>query len=117
VSRQDPGAATGQQPYEPTRCTCGCLSTLHKLSDAGVRVGCSNSNCACKALVEVAAEHIAFVCPGCLKRPAVSTCCTSHNRVLCHGCYRRTHFVEVCVSGCPACAREGLDPAAAVSRG
>jgi hypothetical protein len=36
--------------------------------------------------------------------------------MLCHACYRRTHFVEVCVAGCPNCAREGLDPAKAVTR-
>jgi hypothetical protein len=23
-------------------------------------------------------------------------CCSSHKRVLCHFCYRVTHFVEVC---------------------
>jgi hypothetical protein len=48
----DQGAATGSIPYEPTRCTCGCLSTFHKLSDAAVRQACSNSNCGCKRFAE-----------------------------------------------------------------
>lgn len=29
------------------------------------------------------------------------TCCSSHNRVLCHMCYRITHWVEIC--NCPKC--------------
>jgi hypothetical protein len=29
------------------------------------------------------------------------TCCSSHEKRLCHACYRRTHFVEVC--GCALC--------------
>jgi hypothetical protein len=53
VSAQDPGAATGQTPYEPTRCTCGCLSTLHKPNPTtGVRGACSNSNCDCRRFTE-----------------------------------------------------------------
>jgi hypothetical protein len=59
VSRQDPGAATGQVPYEPTRCTCQqpqvCigLSTLHKPNPTtGVRGACSNSNCDCRRFTE-----------------------------------------------------------------
>lgn len=39
---------------------------------------------------------------------AVGVCCSSHNKNLCHCCYRRTHFVEVCVEGCPKCAAESL---------
>lgn len=35
-------------------------------------------------------------------------CCSSHNKALCHECYRRTHFVEVCVEGCDGCNVEGL---------
>jgi hypothetical protein len=54
VSAHDPGAATGQQPVEPTRCTCGCLSPFHKLSAALVRLACSNSNCGCKRFEEAA---------------------------------------------------------------
>lgn len=53
MSRQDPGAASGQQTYPPMlRCTCGCLEALHNLSDAGKRTGCSSSNCPCKAFTE-----------------------------------------------------------------
>lgn len=112
MSRQDPGAATGQQPYEPTRCTCGCLVTLHKPNDAGVRGACSNSNCRCRTFAEVTA------CALCKVADAVGgLCCEAHGALLCHGCYRRTHFVEVCTFGCVACAREGLDPAKAVDRG
>jgi len=40
--------------------------------------------------------------------PTVSVCCSSHQTSLCHGCYRRSHFVERCVEGCVACADEGL---------
>lgn len=40
--------------------------------------------------------------------PAPGTCCSSHNKRLCHLCYRRTHFVEVCVAGCRDCAAERL---------
>jgi hypothetical protein len=35
-------------------------------------------------------------------------CCSSHSKALCHLCYRRTHFVEVCVAGCLGCASQGL---------
>ncbi|MEU7904148.1 hypothetical protein [Actinoplanes sp. NPDC049118] len=52
MSRQDPGATTGQMPYELSRCTCGCLSSLHKLTDAGERATCSNSNCGCRRFTE-----------------------------------------------------------------
>lgn len=34
------------------------------------------------------------------------TCCSSHNKVLCHACYRRTHFVEVCP--CALCEYSGM---------
>ncbi len=47
------------------------------------------------------------VCRRCLA-PATGRCCSTHGHRLCHGCYRRTHFVEVCVEGCPDCAAEGL---------
>jgi hypothetical protein len=103
MSRQDPGAATGQIPYLPTRCTCGCLSTLHNLTPAGKRTGCSNSNCSCKAFVEVPR------CVRCKTGDATGLCCEAHGKQLCHRCYRRTHFVEACVEGCTDCAREGLD--------
>lgn len=53
VSRQDPGAASGQQVYPPlTRCVCGDLVTLHGLSESGKRTSCSSSNCACKTFTE-----------------------------------------------------------------
>jgi hypothetical protein len=48
------------------------------------------------------------MCRRCATRPSVGQCCTSHRDALCHGCYRTTHFVEVCVDGCAACAQEGL---------
>lgn len=47
-------------------------------------------------------------CERCTTAAAVSRCCSSHGKNLCHRCYRQTHFVEVCVAGCSACAREGL---------
>jgi hypothetical protein len=49
--------------------------------------------------------------PGCWRcetTPAAGTCCSSHQKDLCHLCYRRTHFVEVCVAGCSECAAENL---------
>jgi hypothetical protein len=49
------------------------------------------------------------VCVRCFTTPASAVCCSTHNALLCHRCYRRTHFVEVCVEGCTDCAREGLD--------
>lgn len=39
---------------------------------------------------------------------ARGVCCSSHGDLLCHRCYRMTHFVEVCVAGCTACKAEGL---------
>jgi hypothetical protein len=33
------------------------------------------------------------------------TCCSSHGKVLCHRCYRRTHFVEWC--DCILCSSRG----------
>lgn len=47
-----------------------------------------------------------IVCIRCLSKPSVGPCCSSHDRYLCHGCYRITHFVQVC--GCSACDAEGL---------
>jgi hypothetical protein len=52
-------------------------------------------------------------CERCASRAAVGRCCSSHGKNLCHGCYRRTHFVEVCVAGCALCAAEGLTPSTA----
>jgi hypothetical protein len=48
------------------------------------------------------------LCTRCTRVPADGTCCSSHNKQLCHGCYRRTHFVEVCSVECAKCKREGL---------
>lgn len=47
-------------------------------------------------------------CARCQIEPARGECCTSHGRQLCHLCYRRTHWVEVCVEGCQDCTAEGL---------
>lgn len=47
-------------------------------------------------------------CERCNNRPPVSRCCSSHDKNLCHRCYRITHFVEVCAAKCEYCAREGL---------
>lgn len=46
--------------------------------------------------------------PGCwfIKCPNLADhepCCSSHGHPLCHACYRRTHFVEVCDCGRPNC--------------
>lgn len=49
-----------------------------------------------------------ILCIRCIRVPADGICCSSHGKSLCHGCYRRTHFVEVCSAACAACAREGL---------
>jgi hypothetical protein len=40
-------------------------------------------------------------CVRCSKALDHSTplCCSSHNKALCHRCYRATHFVEVCRCG------------------
>jgi hypothetical protein len=47
---RDQGAAGGQQTYTPIgRCGCGCLETLHAISETtGKRAACSNSNCGCR---------------------------------------------------------------------
>jgi hypothetical protein len=55
-------------------------------------------------------------CVRCKAFNAVGPCCSSHRANLCHACYRRTHFVEICVEGCAECAAEGLDPLLAVNR-
>jgi hypothetical protein len=52
--------------------------------------------------------HEAEPCAACGDVASVGECCSSHCKQLCHRCYRRTHFVEVCIAGCEACAREGL---------
>lgn len=54
------------------------------------------------------AVETAAPCVRCTTTPAAGTCCTSHGKKLCHLCYRRTHFVDVCVAGCTECAAEGL---------
>lgn len=96
-------ASRGQQPHEPTRCTCGCLDTFHKL-DGRVRGACSNSACGCRRFTAMSK------CVRCQTADADGLCCSSHDALLCHRCYRRTHFVEICGVACSRCAREGLDP-------
>ncbi len=41
-------------------------------------------------------------------RSGVGLCCSSHDKFLCHRCYRLTHFVEVCSETCKQCEAEGL---------
>lgn len=53
-------------------------------------------------------------CGHCLIRDAAGICCSAHNKALCHGCYRRSHFVEVCAVGCVLCGAEELEPTAPV---
>jgi hypothetical protein len=53
----DPGAATGQQPYEPGRCKCGQLVTLHVINAKGQRAACSASTCACRRFVAAEVAH------------------------------------------------------------
>lgn len=55
---------------------------------------------------EGAATTRHVLCVRCLMTRADGVCCSSHDRRLCHRCYRLTHFVEVC--GCAACDRENL---------
>jgi hypothetical protein len=47
----DGQASWGQIPYEPTRCECGELVTLHALNTKGQRAACSSSTCGCKRFV------------------------------------------------------------------
>lgn len=48
MSRQDPGAATGQPITEPTRCLCSHSIALHKIMPNGSRGACSSSLCGCR---------------------------------------------------------------------
>jgi hypothetical protein len=51
-------------------------------------------------------------CANCKKMMANGGCCSAHDKILmCHLCYRRTHFVEVCgkTKTCFGCSAEGLD--------
>lgn len=52
--------------------------------------------------------QVTLNCERCRATNSEGECCSSHGKQLCHQCYRRTHFVEVCVKDCAACAREGL---------
>lgn len=71
-----------------------------------------------RVVVELTPDGMAWVtrartaeatkCERCDNRPAVSRCCSSHGKNLCHRCYRITHFVEVCSKTCALCAAEGL---------
>lgn len=56
----------------------------------------------------------ALACIRCKTVEAAGFCCNAHGKQLCHLCYRRTHFVEICIADCPDCAREGLNPAGSV---
>lgn len=58
----------------------------------------------------LAIEPPAVFCMRCKSAEAVAVCCSSHNYLMCHRCYRRSHFVDRCGHDCEACAREGLDP-------
>jgi hypothetical protein len=57
----------------------------------------------------------AVLCIRCKSTEAAGFCCKAHGKQLCHGCYRHTHFVEICAAGCTDCACEGLDPTKAVA--
>lgn len=91
----------------------------------GTISGYKNSSCRCEPCCQAKknlkrgnyksplAEPPAVTLPPCIRcRTAESTgtCCSTHGKLLCHRCYRRTHFVERCAAGCERCAREGLDP-------
>lgn len=52
--------------------------------------------------------HEVEPCERCHDVVSTGKCCSSHKKELCHRCYRQTHFVEVCVAGCEACAVESL---------
>lgn len=41
----------GDMPYEPTRCECGHLVTLHAFNTKGQRAACSASTCDCRRFV------------------------------------------------------------------
>lgn len=41
----DPGAARGQVPYPPARCTCTHLVTLHVPNSKGMRARCQQCEC------------------------------------------------------------------------
>lgn len=60
MSRQDPGAATGQMPYAPARCECGHLVTLHAFNTARLRAACTVRGvkaCGCRLFVAEAASR------------------------------------------------------------
>lgn len=48
----------------------------------------------------------AATCVRCSATGLFEPCCSSHDAVMCHLCYRLTHFVEVC--DCPTCLADGL---------
>jgi hypothetical protein len=52
----DGQASFGQQPYEPGRCRCGDLVTLHVINGKGQRAACSDPLCTCARFV--AAEAV-----------------------------------------------------------
>jgi hypothetical protein len=73
VSRQDPGAATGQSHY-PTfpACECGCDYSTHasptRVAGQLVAGGCSNSRCNCRryrSAVELPPSAKPYQCEQC----------------------------------------------------
>lgn len=51
----DGQASWGQTPYEPGRCECKHLVTLHAFNTKGQRAACSGSTCDCRRYVAAAA--------------------------------------------------------------
>lgn len=57
MSRTDPGAARGNQVYEPRRvCRCGDAESVHELTTKKVRTVCSHADaagpCGCRRFEE-----------------------------------------------------------------
>lgn len=52
----------------------------------------------------------AGICQRCERIRLLTHCCMAHMKEMCHECYRRSHFVEVCHPECTRCARDGLAP-------
>lgn len=51
-------------------------------------------------------QERAETCERCGEVTDEGSCCSAHNNLLCHRCYRWTHYVEVC--GCAACVRDRI---------
>lgn len=67
-------------------------------------------------MTDFALEPNPDLCDRCSDKPSRGRCCSSHGKQLCHGCYRRTHFVELCVEGCSLCRDECLPISLAVAQ-